>query len=127
MSSQVLVIVPAARHIPFLFECDAKGRQICAWVRGYRKAAKSDAARKWELAEFCERVLDGRPLRDWDRRDRSQIDLMQQVAVASLEVENLDLFDRAMRDASTPLPDDAYQSFGRLMAQASDVDAVQTR
>ncbi|KIV86410.1 hypothetical protein PV11_02022 [Exophiala sideris] len=123
----VLVIVPPAKRVPSLFECDVKGREIRSWVKRLQIDADSDVSKMQELADLCKAVLDGRPGRGRDLKDPFQIALMQQTALAALQVENVALFDRAMKDVTTPLPEEAYRRFGCLMARTSDTDAVETR
>ncbi|KAK5184240.1 hypothetical protein LTR44_003746 [Exophiala sp. CCFEE 6388] len=105
------------------------GNEGCTATYWYRNTndADSDVSKMQELAELCKAVLDGRPGRGRDSKDPFRIAFMQQTALAALQVENLDLFDRAMKDVTTPLPEEAYRRFGCLMARTSDTDAVETR
>jgi len=96
-------------------------------VKDLQNDADSDTSRKEELVELCKAVLDGLPGHDLNPKGPSRIALMQQIALAALQVEKLDLFDRAMNDVTTPLPEEAYRRFGVFMARTSDPDAVETR
>ncbi|KAK7900797.1 hypothetical protein LTR67_003081 [Exophiala xenobiotica] len=123
----VLVIVPPSKRGTFLFNCDAKGREVKSWMKSLQKDADSDGNKKQELIGLCKEVIAMRLLRAPHARDPFRIALMHQTALAALQVDKLHLFDKAITDVTDPLPDNIYRELGRMMARVRNSEPVQSR
>nr|KAK5448394.1 hypothetical protein LTR18_001482 [Exophiala xenobiotica] len=123
----VLVIVPPSKRGTFLFNCDAKGREVESWMKSLQKDADSDGNKKQELIGLCKEVIAMRLLRGPHAREPFRIALMHQTALAALQVDKLHLFDKAITDITDPLPDNIYRELGRLMARVRNSEPVQSR
>jgi len=127
--------VPPSKRVQFLYDCDRRHNSLLPWLQQLRRAADSSPSAKRDLAELCKVILAEEnglhfrlyswSIRDEDRTRKRQ--LLNEVAVGSLQCERFDLFERATINSSEPLPPEAFQQLGIRMALAAEEAVTRSR
>ncbi|KIW68644.1 hypothetical protein PV04_04573 [Phialophora macrospora] len=99
----VIVIVPPARKVHFLCECDRRNVRVTALMQDLRYRAKNDPTAKKDLAKVCGLVLQHKnEYRYQPEEQKSKPILMQEAIASAIQCERFDLYDGLTRGVTEP-------------------------
>ncbi|EXJ60531.1 hypothetical protein A1O7_04684 [Cladophialophora yegresii CBS 114405] len=112
----VILIVPPARKVEFLYECDRRNLRVIALLTDLRQKADNDPTAKEDLMKVCELVLANKNQNRYWRQDQENAQILIQEAIASaLQCERFDLYDGLVQGISESQSREAFRLLGRHM------------
>jgi hypothetical protein len=112
-SYQVIVIVPPARKVDFLYECDKRNVRVTALMKDLRHQAENDPAAEADLAKVCGFVLNSKNTYGYGRLEQEDKPMLIQEAIASaIQCERFYFYDRLILGV-TELAPETFRLLGR--------------
>ncbi|ETI24626.1 hypothetical protein G647_03995 [Cladophialophora carrionii CBS 160.54] len=114
----VMVIVPPARKVEFLYECDRRNLRVTALLRDLRQKAENDPQANEDLMKVCELVLANKNENRYWRRDQESAHILIQEAIASaVQCDRFDLYDGLIQGINDSQSREVFRLLGRHLGR----------
>ncbi|EXJ72398.1 uncharacterized protein A1O5_04902 [Cladophialophora psammophila CBS 110553] len=129
----VVVIVPPIKKIDFLYQCDKRFEHVSSWIRQLRQDSETDEAVQRDLRDLCDVVVANMDkyrfgwLMESPEEKKHRTALTNEVLATALQWERLDLYDKIVKEAFTPVTPDVFRLLGQTMARAVQPESVKER
>ncbi|KIX09823.1 uncharacterized protein Z518_00904 [Rhinocladiella mackenziei CBS 650.93] len=128
----VLIIVPPAENIQFLYNCDRRDDKVWSWMKELRRKADSCSSAKADSLYLCQAIANFKGSRRslppiGGRNQTSGRALMNEAATIALERDKLDLYDKIAERISGPWGAEIFEQLGRIMALEGHFDLAKAR